>query len=407
MRLVSRKGINLFREYYIDMDIRPMTPVGTVKIPTTYGGESVIWQKTIGDKIEKCEVIATLKNDIPVYSPFGGYLKGIEIGPSFGHIKGMQYAIIEISDSKTEYSPAFPDIGSVMDKEAFLKTIKSAAIIDEVCGNYLYDTILKYETYENLIIDAVDDQPYDLSRTATLINYKNEVIKGAEIIADVLKIKNKELLLMKNFRTNDIFRGKVGDMRLINVTGKYPFYQIINQYSAKTKALHIGIQCCRAVYRAVYFKEPQMSQIVTVWGDGVKKPCNVEIKTGTLISDILSYCEASGVLERVVSGGVMRGYTASISHPMFRWDTSLFAMKEKTHHKTVECINCGRCAKVCPLGLAPYYMLRSSRKHGENRAKQICADMCVQCGACSYICPARISLADAIDEYNNNLKGEA
>ena len=71
--------------------------------------------------------------------------------------------------------------------------------------------------------------------------------------------------------------------------------------------------------------------------------------------------------------------------------------------RNIECINCGRCAKVCPMKLAPNYILRSSHIPGENIAKQLSAGMCIFCGACSYICPSRLPLMAKIREYNTAL----
>lgn len=405
MQLIAKKGVKLFRDFYIDMDIKAPFLPKTVKLPTAHGGEAVVFQKTIGDKIQKYDVIATLKNDIPVYSPCSGYLRGICIGPDLGEISGMQYAVIE---SLADSTPAFPlwETGVDASRRQLLEIIKKAAIINEITKEYLYYSISPSAEYHSLLIDGVDEQPYDLSATATLLNYQNEVFAGARIAAAALGISDIGLLLMKNFRTAPLFRQKADGIKRIAVKGKYPAFPMLEQYAHNTGALRLGAQSCRAIYRAVFFGEPQLSHVVTVWGEGVEEPANREVMDGTPIEELLKACGAVGILERVIGGGVMLGYTAAPSYPLFRWDGSLTAMTLKKHHKTVGCINCGRCAMVCPMGLAPYYILRSSRRRGERRAKQICGGMCVFCGACSYVCPARIPLTDRIREYNDELKGE-
>ena len=135
MQLIAKKGVKLFRDFYIDMDIKAPFLPKTVKLPTAHGGEAVVFRKTIGDKIQKYDVIATLKNDIPVYSPCSGYLRGICIGPDLGEISGMQYAVIE---SLADSTPAFPlwETGVDASRRQLLEIIKKAAIINEITKEY-------------------------------------------------------------------------------------------------------------------------------------------------------------------------------------------------------------------------------------------------------------------------------
>lgn len=399
MHIISGKGVKIYREYYLNTDIMQFPMPKTVKIPTAYGGKGVIWKKTIGDRIEKYEIIAYLKNDIPVYANFSGYLKDIIFASNLGGINGMQYAVIE---TEKDDIPTYPLWSSenLSGKELLLDAVKKSAIIDELRKDFLFNTLNKNATYKKLLIDAVDDEPYQLSRTAVLCTYLNEVVKGAQIIADFMNIPEKQLLMHKNFCTKKLFSEKIDGIKQVKMCGKYPALPAIKKYTSKENALRIGAESCRAVYRAVYFSEPQLSNTVTVWGDGVNSPMNIEMPIGTCVNDILDFCNAGGMLERVVAGGVMTGYAASVDYPLYRWDESLTAMAFKKHHKTVECLNCGRCALVCPLGLAPYYILRTSKYKGVMRAKQICAETCNYCGACSYICPARIPLGEKIKEFS-------
>lgn len=405
MQLIAKKGVKLFRDYYIDMEILPTVLPDVIKIPTACGSESVIWQKTIGDAVQKYEVIATLNQDIPVYSPCSGVFKEISVGPMLGDINGMQYAVIETRSDDTPISPMW-NTDDVYTKDKLTEIIRKAAIINESSQNYLYSFLNPSCQYEKIIIDAVDEQPFDLSRTATLLSYKNEVIGGAKIMAKAFGITNIELLAMKNFRTSELFKTGVDDIELIKVGGKYPLASVISQYTDSNNGLLVGAQCCRAVYRAAVFGEPQLSNAVTVWGNGVECPAILEVLNGTPVDELLLHCHANGILERVVGGGVMKGYSASPAFPLFRWDSALTAMLIKKHHKTAQCINCGRCASVCPMGLAPYYITRSSKKIGERRAKELCAELCINCGACSYICPSRISLNALIKSFKKESKGE-
>ena len=395
MKIISKKGVKIYNDYYIDMEIVSLDRPKIVKIPTAYGGEAVVWQKTVGDSIKKFDIIAYLKHGIPVYSTYSGIFKEIYIGPDIKNVSGMQYAVIETKEDNTPlasmWSTALNDT-----KNGLKDIILKAGIVEEYTKKFLYEIVDNDSQYNTIVINAVDDQPYDLSKTAVLQEYKNEVIGGAKIFANAFNIKNIKLVLLKNFRTEHMIKNGVEGIMPIVLKGKYPMEPAIDEFALKQKGIVIGVQALKAIYRAAVFGEPQLSSVVTVWGNGVLNPRNLEVLNGTTVENMLFRCQANGVIERVIGGGIMRGYVASPSLPLFRGDSALTVMPLKKHNKLVDCINCGRCAGVCPMGLAPYYILRSSKNPGNLHAKQLCADLCIDCGACAYNCPARIPLNEKI-----------
>lgn len=404
MQIIAKKGVKLFHDFYIDMAVKPYFTPKYVKIPLGFESENIELSKNVGDKVEKFDIIAYIKNGIPVYSSVSGKITEFLSNPTKEYAGSMKYAIIE-SDGKD--MPTYPlwEVKSSYTKQELLEIIKKAAIINEpFCGNFI-EFINPNTKYKKIIIDCVDAQPYDLSKTATFLNYQKEIIAGAEILADAFDIPDIQLLITKNFRTEEVIKNKIDNVDIVLVKGKYPAEPEIVQYAHKNTALRVGVQCLKAVYRAAFFGEPQISQIVTVWGEGVDQPANFEILSGTPVNFLLEKCSANGVLERVVAGGIMTGYVISTNSSLFRWDGALTVMPLKKHSKTYHCVNCGRCADVCPMKLAPYFILRNSNKTSEKIAKQLCVGMCIFCGACSYICPSRQPLSQKIREYNNFLYG--
>ncbi len=404
MQIIAKKGVKIYRDFYIDLDIKPAFYPKEIKLPLEYQNETVDIKKSIGDCVNKYEVVAVTGDDIPVYSPVKGIVIDIIEGPDFGVSAAKRYAVIKTVEDE---SPAYPlwDTKAEYTKKELLDIIRKAGIINESFSEYLIRKINPATKYKKLIIDCIDEQPYDLSKTSVLINYRNEVIGGAKILATAFGIPETEILLMNNFCTSDIFKKGIEGVKLVKTGGKYPIFPETVQYAHDHRGLLVGIQSCRALYRAAYYGEAQASSVVTVWGNSVDKPANIEVLTGTLVKELLNHCGAYGILERVVGGGIMKGYAASAEWPLQRYDGCLTVMPLKKHHKTVDCINCGRCASVCPMNLAPYFMVRKSSKYGENIAKQMCAGMCIYCGACAYICPARIPLNEYIKDYNISLAG--
>ncbi len=400
MQLIAKKGVKIYRDYYIDMEIKPPFIPKEGKVPLAQKEDIEVINFAPRKRVEKFDLLATLKNGVFLYSPFSGTVKSVSSAPKMGRRKDILYLEIDVIDDN---KPSFPlwEVTSNPGRDVFLDIIKKAGILDECSGKFLTDLINLSKKYNTLLVDAVDEQPYDLSKTSTFLQSKNEVYLGAEIISKALNIPDTKFLLNKNFRTFTALKNKDNSFKgeFVKVGGKYPFSPVIDEFTKDTKGLKIGVQCCKAVYRAFYFGEPQISLNYTVWGEGVNNPCNLEVYFGTPVGEILNHCGAFGVLERVVLGGIMQGYTASSSWPPVVGDSSITVMPFKKHHKTTQCISCGRCSMVCPLGLAPYYAVRQSERNSEVKINKLTAEICIHCGNCSYICPARIPLEDYINKF--------
>jgi electron transport complex protein RnfC len=60
------------------------------------------------------------------------------------------------------------------------------------------------------------------------------------------------------------------------------------------------------------------------------------------------------------------------------------------------CIRCGRCVTVCPLGLEPYLVAALVDKGNLERAEEERLLSCCDCACCGYTCPANRPLVDLI-----------
>jgi electron transport complex protein RnfC len=75
----------------------------------------------------------------------------------------------------------------------------------------------------------------------------------------------------------------------------------------------------------------------------------------------------------------------------------LMTAKETVTDDPTPCLNCGKCADVCPMHLMPMQTaFYAASKDFESAAKYGNTMSCIECGACAYICPARRPLIQAI-----------
>jgi electron transport complex protein RnfC len=102
---------------------------------------------------------------------------------------------------------------------------------------------------------------------------------------------------------------------------------------------------------------------------------------------------------KLVNGGPMMGKAISkMEAASVKSTSALLLLTDKETRRGVEgnCIRCGKCVDVCPMGLEPYLLNRLSRA---NRLEDLEVNMvhdCIECGSCMYSCPANIPLLDTI-----------
>lgn len=155
-----------------------------------------------------------------------------------------------------------------------------------------------------------------------------------------------------------------------------------------------------AVYEAVQKNKPLIERVVTVTGPGVSKPSNFLARIGTPVSQLI---EAAGGLPdntgKVIGGGPMMGKALSnLEVPVTKGSSGILVFPhEEAHRKPMEnCIRCGKCVSVCPMGLEPYLLMIETEKELLDRAESDNIMDCIECGSCSFTCPATRPLLDYI-----------
>ncbi|PKP16340.1 MAG: electron transporter RnfC, partial [Bacteroidetes bacterium HGW-Bacteroidetes-22] len=155
-----------------------------------------------------------------------------------------------------------------------------------------------------------------------------------------------------------------------------------------------------AVYEAVQKNKPLFERVVTVTGKNVKNPGNFMVRVGTSINELIE--KAGGLPEdtgKIVSGGPMMGKALnSVDVPVVKGTSGILLFKEKEARRVdpTNCIRCGKCITVCPMGLEPVLLAQYAElEMWENVEAERALD-CIECGSCQYTCPAGRPLLDYI-----------
>ena len=89
---------------------------------------------------------------------------------------------------------------------------------------------------------------------------------------------------------------------------------------------------------------------------------------------------------------------ANIKAASVKSTSSLLVLTEKQTKREPEgnCIRCGKCIQVCPMGLEPYLLNKLSRLNRMEDLEKNNVYDCIECGCCMFTCPAHIYLLDHI-----------
>ena len=142
---------------------------------------------------------------------------------------------------------------------------------------------------------------------------------------------------------------------------------------------------------------PLTHKRVTIDGSVVKKPMNVRVPLGTMVSDLLDFAGVDkDKVKKALMGGPMMGTPLdTLDTPIIKNNNAILLLDEKdaAPPKTTACIKCGRCADVCPMNLLPAQLEKAFDREDAETLETLKVNLCINCGSCTYVCPAKRNLA--------------
>jgi electron transport complex protein RnfC len=155
-----------------------------------------------------------------------------------------------------------------------------------------------------------------------------------------------------------------------------------------------------AVYQAVQKNKPLVERVVTVTGSSLEKPSNFLVRIGTPVVELIA--AAGGIPDdtgKVVSGGPMMGKALNdFNVPIAKATSGILLIPEDQSKRSQEynCLRCGKCIEVCPMGLEPYHLMLLAKGKNLDQAKEDNVLDCIECGSCSFVCPSNRPILDYI-----------
>lgn len=268
---------------------------------------------------------------------------------------------------------------------------------------------------EVLIINAVECEPYLTADHRVMLEKSDEMLVGIQILMKALGVA-KAYIGIENNKPDAIehitkLAANYPGIEVFSLKVKYPqgaekqlIKALINREVPSGKLpIEVGAVVnnagtALAVYEAVQKNKPLFERVVTVTGKSLTNPCNLLVRIGTPVKELINY--AGGLHEdtaKIISGGPMMGKALnSPEAPVTKGTSGILVLNEKEGSRVAvqNCIRCGRCTKVCPMGLEPFLLATQAELAMFEDAERNHIMDCIECGSCQYTCPSGRPLLD-------------
>jgi electron transport complex protein RnfC len=376
-----------------------------------------------GDQVKKGQLVARAAGYVsaPIHASTSGTVAAVEERP-VPHPSGMSALCVVIeTDGRDDWiSDRMAPLEDYLNLDAVTlrNRVREAGIVG--LGGAAFPASVKLNPppgreIETLIINGAECEPYITCDDMLMREQARDVIEGTRIIQRVVQAK-RCLIGIEDNKPEAIaamraaLEADAGDIEVVKIPTRYPtggekqLIKVLTGREVPSNGLpgDIGIVChnvgtAAAVYRAVARGIPLISRVVTVTGQGVEHPRNIEVLIGTPISEVVAFTGGySDAVERLIMGGPMMGFALNSDEvPVIKATNCVLAAARgevDAPGPAMPCIRCGECQRVCPALLLPQQIYWHARARDFDKAQDYALFDCIECGCCSYVCPSNIPL---------------
>lgn len=394
----SKKNLTSLKSY--------MKP-NMIYIPLDSNKDYIIYVKK-NDYVYKGTLVAKTKGKFTqnLYSSVSGFVENIDM---IDHVK----SIIIKNDFKEKIEKKIEvkkDITKYT-KSEFIELLKEQGIVG--MGGAGFPTYVKYEAgnLKTLIVNAVECEPYITSDYSLANDRIEEILFGIDAIMEINHLEEAYIAIKKNNKglkkIIETYLGTYVKIKVVEVPNLYPMgwerdvVKVVKKVTYDKLPSEQGIvvnniSTIYAIYQALKFHKPLIERVITVTGNMVKNPCNILVKIGTSVEEVISQISLKRNEEvSLYLGGPMMGQPGNL-HSIITANVNAVMIDSYQKEEEKPCLRCSKCVQNCPAFIEPV-LIKDSITNKEELQK-LHPEQCIECGICSYICPAHIRLRDRVIE---------
>ena len=254
--------------------------------------------------------------------------------------------------------------------------------------------------------------PTEQGEISSLEETLEQGVHVAEIAVEELPVSSmeynsenqtKESVLKQFVIFDDTVYPSGGKRDIINVVKKKKNIQP----SLQGDELFVDASTAFAVYEGVVYNKPFVDKYIQVSGRALAGQGIIKVRLGTPLRYLVA--ELGGVtrpLKKILINGVLRGTNVlDWDIPVTKYVKSVIFSAENEYFSSSleECVQCGRCRTVCPVGLYPDLLYKKYSQNLDLDPVYIeTASMCTGCALCNAVCSSRLPLHQCINFLTRN-----
>jgi electron transport complex protein RnfC len=400
------------------------TPLpGILVVPLTqHAGDTAEPLVSAGDRVLKGQPIGQCQPCAAIHSPVSGIVEVIE-DRLMTHPSGKTGQCVVIRpDGNEQWIELKPIVDwRSANAESLIKQMQDCGLAG--LGGAVFPTHAKTRDgrdrqIHTLILNGAECEPYISCDEMLMREQPDKIILGARILRRALGAERVVIAIedqmgaVQEALTRAAACTDCKNISVVKVPMIYPeggerqLIQVLTglEVPAGGRPSNLGMVCqnvatAAAVADAVAEGKPLIERYITITGNGIKHPRNLQALFGTKLSHLVESCGGySDDVARLVVGGPMMGYpVASDDTPVVKASNCILALTNKDiaePQPEMPCIRCGECARVCPATLLPQQLQLQVKNGLWDQAEEYGLNACIECGCCDFVCPSHIPLVE-------------